>query len=118
MVSQAEARCERVRIILGEVALAGCRVDDTAGDAADRGVRHAWRQGRLSAVLLPGIREVVVAKTIIESEFARDFPRILREERDEVLACPQAGRRVNRAGIDQSEEETRVGKSNGPAIDG
>src|SRR5690606_10510909 len=76
----AQARSDRVRVVVGERAVTSGFVNLAARMAARGRIRHERAEVAEAPVMLPGVGTQIPAYAVVESQLARDFPRILRKQ--------------------------------------
>ena len=83
LICGSKSRTKRPRIVLGEIAVAAARPvafkHHRAKQTSSRGIRSSRREIRQASAAFPKVRAVVLAQSVVECEFARDLPRVLRE---------------------------------------
>src|SRR5205823_6254029 len=103
---------EGQRIVLCEVAVAVSRarafVDRCAENAAERGVGRCERERRHATVLFAYVGLEVVAQAVVEREFARDLPGVLKIEVNRMAADLRIFRRIHRDRIHLAKQEAAV----------
>src|SRR5207249_4261147 len=115
LIRDAEPWTECPRIVLRKCAITLSRTialeNDSTRQTARRGIRSRGADAEHVAAVLFQVSLIVVAQTVIQRQFAADFPVVLKEECPRMIPCAHPGWNTVIAGIGRPDQKTRIVES-------